>query len=185
VDLVLEAYELAMNRNPRPDPRHRIEHATLTKAASTQRAADLGVQISTQPQFVRFSKGIDENLGAERAGRIMVTREWLEAGINVALGSDTPTSPWYKPQVTLFGAVTRLGYDDQPFHPEQAMTMEEALYAHTMGSAHAAFEEEVKGSLEVGKVADLVVWSDDFRRAAPREILGVEAEMTFINGRRL
>ena len=88
---------------------------------------------------------------------MMVTREWLDAGINVALGSDTPTSPWHKPQVTLFGAVTRLGADERPFLPEQAMTIQEALYGHTMRSIRAAFEEEVKGSLEPGKYADLVV----------------------------
>ena len=64
---------------------------------------------------------------------------------------------WHKPQVTLFGAFTRLGADERPFLPEQAMTIQEALYAHTMGSARAAFEEEVKGSLEPGKYADLVV----------------------------
>lgn len=182
VDLVLDAYEAAMNKNPRPDPRHRIEHATLTKAASTQRAADLGVHISTQPQFLRFTKNFEDNLGRERAGRVMVTREWLDAGINVALGSDTPTSPWYKPQVTLFGAVTRLGANDQPFHSEQAMTIQEALHAHTIGSARAAFEEDVKGSLEPGKMADLVVWNDDFYSVSPRDILNIEAEATFIGG---
>jgi predicted amidohydrolase YtcJ len=182
VDLVLDAYQAAMNGNPRPDPRHRIEHATLTKPAASERAAELDVHISTQPQFVRFTRNVEEHFGRERAARIMVTREWLDAGINVALGSDTPTSPWYKPQVTLFGAVSRLGADDQPFHPEQAMTIQEALYAHTMGSARAAFEENVKGSLETGKFADLVVWSDDFFAVPPRDLLRINAEMTMING---
>jgi predicted amidohydrolase YtcJ len=183
VDLVLDAYELALNSNPRPDPRHRIEHATLTKASATQQAADLGVHISTQPQFVRFSRDIEANLGADRAARIMVTREWVDAGINVALGSDTPTSPWYKPQVTLFGAVARLGADDKPFHPEQALTIQEALYAHTMGSARAAFEEQVKGSIEPGKFADLVVWSDNFYAVSPGDILKINADRTMINGK--
>jgi predicted amidohydrolase YtcJ len=64
-DLVLDAYEEAMNANPRPDPRHRIEHGTLTKPESTQRAADLGVQISAQPQFINFSRNLPELLGHE------------------------------------------------------------------------------------------------------------------------
>jgi len=182
VDLVLEAYEEAMNANPRPDPRHRIEHATLTKPNATQKAADLGVQISTQPQFIRFAGQLEEKLGEDRAGRIIVTREWLDAGINLALGSDTPTSLWYKPQVTLLGAVSRLGPDNKSFHPEQVMTIQEALYAHTMGSAHAAFEENVKGSLEAGKYADLVVWSDDFYSVDMMDIPNVNAEMTMIGG---
>lgn len=182
VDLVLDAYEEAMNANPRPDPRHRIEHATLTKPHSTQRMADLGVQISCQPQFVRFNQHIEEIFGAKRAARIKVTREWLDAGVNVALGSDTPTSPWQSPVVTLFEAVMRLGFDDKPFHPEQAITIQEALYAHTMGSAHAAFEEKTRGSLTPGKMADLVVWSDDFYSINPLDILNVKAEMTMVGG---
>ncbi|NOY98931.1 MAG: amidohydrolase [Chloroflexi bacterium] len=185
-DLTLDAYEEAMNANPRPDPRHRIEHGTLTKPESTQRAADLGVQISTQPQFVAFAnmdKAI-EMFGEERVGRMMVTREWLDAGINVALGSDTPTSPWQKPQVTLLGAVRRRDNQGRPFHPEQELTIQEALYAHTMGSAHAAFEEDVKGSLTPGKYADLVVWSGDFYTVAdPMDIVNIEAELTMIGGK--
>jgi predicted amidohydrolase YtcJ len=181
-DLVMDAYEEAMNANPRPDPRHRIEHGTLTKPESTQRAADLGVQISTQPQFLNFSRNLPELLGDERAGRIMVTREWLDAGINVALGSDTPTSPWQDPQHTLRGAVQRIDGNGDPYHPEQELTIQEALYAHTMGSAHAAFEENVKGSLTPGKLADLVVWSDDYYSINPKEIVNVKAEMTMVGG---
>ena len=181
-DLVLDAYEEAMNVNPRPDPRHRIEHGTLTKPESTQRAADLGVQISTQPQFIGFSKNMPELLGDERAGRIMVTREWLDAGINVALGSDTPTSPWQDPQHTLRGAVRRIDGNGDPYHPEQELTIQEALYAHTMGSAHAAFEDNTKGSLTPGKLADLVVWSDDFYSVDVEDIINIKAEMTMIGG---
>lgn len=183
-DLVLDAYEEAMNANPRSDPRHRIEHGTLTKPESTQRAANLGVQISTQPQFIGFSRHLVDNLGEERAGRIMVTREWLDAGINVALGSDTPTSPWQKPQVTLLGAINRIDGNGQPFHPEQALTIQEALHAHTMGSAHAAFEENTKGSLTPGKLADLVVWSGNFYAVAdPMDLVNIDPELSMIGGK--
>lgn len=185
-DLTLDAYEEAMNANPRLDPRHRIEHGTLTKTESTQRAADLGVQISTQPQFIAFSKtqSLVDHLGQQRAARIMVTREWLDAGINVALGSDTPTSPWQKPQVTLLGAVRRADIDGNPYHPEQEMTIQEALFAHTMGSAHAAIEENSKGSLTAGKYADLVVWSGNFYEVGdPMDIVKINAELTMVGGK--
>jgi predicted amidohydrolase YtcJ len=182
-DLVLDAYEEAMNANPRPDPRHRIEHGTLTKAESSQRAADLGVQISTQPQFIGFSKNLPDILGEERASRIMVTREWLDAGINVALGSDTPTSPWQGPQHTLRGAVQRLDGNGDPYYADQEMSIQEALYAHTMGSAHAAFEENNKGSLTPGKFADLVMWSDDFYQTDPDDFVNIKSEMTMIGGK--
>ena len=100
-------------------------------------------------------------VGVQRAARAMVTREWLDAGVKLALGSDAPTTPWLLPQVTLAGAVTRIGLDDQRFHPEQFITASEALRAHTMGGAYAGFEEKTKGSIEPGKLADLVVWSRD------------------------
>ncbi len=162
VDLTLDAYEEAMNANPRSDPRHRIEHGVLTTREATQRIKELGVVVSTQPQFLRLGADrLPSIVGEERAARAMVTREWLDAGIPVALGSDAPTTPWIQPQVTLAGAVTRIALNNQRFHPEQAITIREALRAHTMGSAYAGFEEDIKGSIEPGKLADLVVWQED------------------------
>ena len=182
-DLVLDAYETAMKANPRPDPRHRIEHGTLTSKEMPKRAADLGVVVSTQPQFVRIAGNLPEKLGAERAKRVMVTRDWMNAGVKLALGSDTPTSPWQAPSVTLAQSVLRLDQYDKPFNPEQALTIQEALRAHTMGSAYAAFEENVKGSLEPGKMADLSVWSDNIYSIKPVEILQTKIEMTMVSGK--
>ncbi len=183
VDLTLDAYEEAMNANPRPDPRHRIEHAVLCTEDAVRRMADLGVVVSSQPQFIRFGRDLVGVLGQERASRIIVTRDWLDAGIIVALGSDTPSAPWYEPQVTLVGAVLRPDADGQRYHPEQAMTIREALWAHTMGSAVAGHEEQVKGSLEPGKFADLAVWNEDLTRIRPAEILRSTAALTMIGGR--
>ena len=181
-DLTLDAFEAAMNANPRPDPRHRIEHAMLTWPESIDRAASLGVHISTQPQFLRFLHN-PEIFGEERAARLVATRDWLNAGINVALGSDAPSTPWHAPNVTLIGALLRPDGNMNPHHPEQAMTIQEALHAHTMGSARAAFEENVKGSLEPGKFADLVVWNDDFYAISdPMDIAEIRPQLTMING---
>ena len=131
-------------------------HQFIQRKVLYKDAANLGVQIFTQLQFFGFSKNLPEVLGEERAARIMVTREWLDAGINVALGSDTPTSPWQDPQptLTLRGAVQRVDGNGDPYHTDQEMTIQEALHAHTMGSAHAAFEENNKGSLSPGKFAN-------------------------------
>ncbi|MFQ6059566.1 MAG: amidohydrolase, partial [Anaerolineae bacterium] len=183
VDLTLDAFEEAMNANPRPDPRHRIEHCILSTPQATQRIKDLGVVVSTQPQFIRLAGDTYPLLfGEERARRAIVTREWLEAGVPVALGSDSPTTPWYTPQVTLFGAVTRVTFSKQFFEPDQAMTIQEALRAHTMGSAYAAHEEEIKGSIEVGKLADLVVWSEDPYTAPLRRLWKIPIVMTLVGG---
>jgi len=181
-DLALDAIEEAMNANPRPDPRHRIEHAVLTKPETTQRFVDLGVHISCQPQFLRFAGYVGDYLGEERAARLKVTREWLDAGVDVSISSDAGSTPWYRPQVTILGAVTRLGPNDIPYHPEQAMTIEEALYAHTMAAALCGHEEHVKGSLTTGKFADLVVWNEDYYTVDPMDIPKVDSVLTMIDG---
>lgn len=182
VDLALDAIEEAMNANPRPDPRHRIEHAVLTKPETTQRFVDLGVHISCQPQFLRFAAYVGEYLGEERAARLKVTREWLDAGVNVSISSDAGSTPWYRPQVTIMGAVTRLGPNDEPYHPEQAMSIEEALYAHTIAAARCGKEDHVKGSLTPGKFADLVVWNEDYYSVDPMDIPKVDSDLTMVGG---
>jgi predicted amidohydrolase YtcJ len=182
-DLTLDAFEEAMNANPRPDPRHRIEHAILTTPEATQRIKDLGVVVSPQPQFIRIGgDGYVDLFGEERAKRIMVTREWLDAGIVVALSSDSPSTPWYTPLATLIGAVTRATYSNQQFEPDQAMTIQEALRAHTIGSAYAGHQENVKGSIEVGKMADLVVWSIDPYHSSAQELWNSTMELTMVGG---
>ena len=184
VDLTLDAYEAAMNANPRPDPRHRIEHCILCTPQAVKRMKDLGVVVSTQPQFIRLGgDGWVRLFGEERARRAIVTREWLDAGVAVALGSDAPTTPWYGPQMTLWGALTRLTYSNQRHLPEQAMTIQEALRAHTMGSAYALHEEKAKGSIEPGKLADFTLWSQDPYTAKPNELWQIPIAMTVVGGR--
>jgi predicted amidohydrolase YtcJ len=183
VDLTLDAFEEAMNGNPRPDPRHRIEHCIICTPQATRRMRDLGVVVSTQPQFIRLGGDIYADiLGEERARRAIVTREWLEAGVPVALGSDAPSTPWHTPQVTLFGAVTRVTFSNQRFEPDQAMTVEEALRAHTMTSAYAAHEEDVKGSIEVGKLADLAVWSEHPYTVPLQRLWQIPVDLTIVDG---
>jgi predicted amidohydrolase YtcJ len=183
VDLTLDAFEEAMEANPRPDPRHRIEHAILTTPEATRRIADLGVVVSTQPQFIWLGgDGYVPMFGEERARRVIVTREWLEGGVPLAMGSDAPTTPGYTPQVTLFGALARVTASNQRFVPEQALTIQEALRAHTMGSAYAAHEENVKGSIEVGKLADLAVWGDDPYTVPTRELWRIPMDLTMVGG---
>jgi predicted amidohydrolase YtcJ len=183
VDLTLDAFEEAMNANPRPDPRHRIEHCILCTPEATQRMKDLGVVVSTQPQFLRLGGDLYADFfGEERSRRAIVTREWLDAGVPVALGSDAPSTPWLTPQVTLFGAVTRVTLSKQQHEPEQAMTLEEALWAHTMGSAYAAHEENIKGSIEPGKLADVAVWSRDPLTVPLQELWNLPIAMTLVGG---
>jgi hypothetical protein len=183
-DLALDAYEAAMDANPRPDPRHRLEHAVITTPEATRRIKDLGVVVSTQPQFLRVSgDSWIKSFGEERAKRFIVTREWLENGVHVALGSDAPTTPWYCPQITLAGAIARTSYSGTVMGPEQRLTIQEALRAHTMGAAYAGHEENIKGSVEPGKLADLVVWDEDFYTSEVKRIPQITVAMTIVNGK--
>ncbi len=183
-DLALDAFEEAMDANPRPDPRHRLEHAIITRPESTQRIKDLGVVVSTQPQFIRLGGDLYADLmGEERARRVMVTREWLEAGIPVALGSDAPSTPWHSPLATLIGAITRATFSGAVHESDQALTPYEALQAHTSTAAYAAHEEAIKGSIEVGKMADLIVWSANPIRSTAEELWNSTIDLTMIDGK--
>ena len=183
VDLVLDAYEEAMNANPRPDPRHRIEHCILSKPASTQRIKDLGVCISTQPQFIRMGGDYYPTIfGDERMSRLIVTREWLDAGIPVAISSDAPTTPWHQPQVAMASAMARRTPSNVEVGPEQAMTVHEALRAHTATAAYLAHDEATRGSLEPGKLADLVVWTDDPYGMYPKDLQFATVDLTLVGG---
>jgi predicted amidohydrolase YtcJ len=184
VDMGLNAIEAAMNANPRPDPRHRIEHAILNSDSALVRTKDLGVVISTQPQAIRmFADGLQSIWGDERVQRIVPTRTWLEMGVPLALSSDAPSMPWWDPQTTLTASVLRLSASNKFISPEQALTIEEAMYAHTMGGAYANFEEAKKGSLEPGKFADLIVWHDDPFSVASKNIVDLTIDLTVVGGK--
>ncbi len=183
-DLTLEAYEEAMNAYPRPNPRHRLEHCIVTKRDSTQRMKDLGVVVSTQPAFLRVSGDIWRSiLGEERMNRIVMLREWMDAGVAVALSSDAPTIPWYSPQVSMAASLDRKTYSGKTIGPDQALTIHEALRAYTLGGAFAAHQEDTRGTLVPGKLADLIVWAADPYRMTPEELQLARVDYTFVGGR--
>jgi predicted amidohydrolase YtcJ len=183
LDMALDAIEKAMNANPRPDPRHRIEHSVLNTDKALQREKDLGIVVSTQPTLITaFADGMLRIWGEERVNRIIPTRTWLDMGVPLCLSSDAPSMPWWDPQSTLFASLARVTISEKVIGPEQAMTIEEALYAHTMGGAYADFAENEKGSLEPGKFADLVVWHDDPYSAAVEDIRNLTVDLTMVGG---
>ena len=185
VDMAIDAFEEAMNANPRPDPRHRIEHAVLTTPQATKRIKDLGIIVSTNPTFIRLSGDTYTSIFGEKRcqERVIVTREWLDAGVLLTIGSDTPTTPWYSPQATLAAAVARLTLSNKLMGANQAMTIKEALRAHTITAAYAGFEEKIKGSLEPGKLADLVVWTQDPYAMNPGQLLAATLDLTMVGGK--
>jgi len=128
---------------------------------------------------------VEKRLGNERSRLgAYPWRSLLDAGVVIANGTDAPVED-VSPIESFYASVTRRRADTGfEFFPEQRMTREEAIYSYTLGNAYAAFEEEIKGSLEVGKVADFVVLSNDLLNCSDEEILKTKVISTYINGDR-
>jgi hypothetical protein len=174
IDAALEAFTHA---GAAPEGRHRIEHCELANPAQLERMRQMGVLASMQPNFVQWSgpgKLYEARLGAERDARIDPHRAMLDRGVKLVFGSDRmPFSPLYGIHCAV----------NAPF-AIQRITVKEALRSYTIEGAGAAFEELEKGSIEVGKLADLVVLGQD-PLEDPTRLNQMPVEMTFLEGRRV
>ncbi|MEU6430594.1 amidohydrolase [Microbispora sp. NPDC046973] len=182
IDVVLDAYEEAQARHPRPDARHRVEHCAVTSDAQVARIARLGVIPVPQGRFVsELGDGMLAALGPERALGCYRQRSFLEAGIVVPGSSDCPVADG-APLLGIHDLVNRRTASGVPFTPAESLTAEQALRAYTIGSAYAAGEERHKGTLSRGKLADFVVLGDDLFAVAPERIKDVAVLATVVGG---
>ena len=166
--------------------RHRIEHVQLLHLADIPRLAKLGVIASMQPIHATSDMDmVERHWGEERARGAYAWRSLLDAGTVLAFGSDCPVET-LDPLVSIHAAVTRRRADGTPgpegWHPEQRISVEEAVWAYTLSAAYASGEEREKGSIAPGKLADLVVLSQDIFAIPPMGILETEVEATILNG---
>lgn len=180
VDTMLDAFEAAQQAYPRPDPRHRIEHAILPAAPSFRRIRKAGVIVSTHPQFI-FAWG-DRWSGMRKAEFIPV-HSFLENRIPLAFGADPPAFPLWQPQIALWQAVARVTKGGSRFASGESISIKQSLRIHTLGGAYASFQEHDLGSLEKGKLADMVVWDRDFLTIPTEEIRDAKALMTIVGGK--
>jgi len=166
--------------------RFRIEHAQHVRAEDFGRFANLGVIASMQPYHaIDDGRWAEKKLGAKRSHTSYAWRSMLDAGATLAFGSDWPVAP-LSPILGIYAAVTRATRDGrhaEGWYPEERVTVEEALRAYTSGGAYAAFEENEKGTISAGKLADLVVLSDDLFRRPPPRIKDVRVKMTLAGGK--
>jgi predicted amidohydrolase YtcJ len=181
MQIVLDAIGDAVRRSPR-EHRHRLEHAGYPTAAQVARMAELGVITVNQPRYL-FDSG-DEFLTrlGERADRLIPLRDELEAGVAVVLSSDSDVAS-YRPMDTIASAVSRRTRAGEPIGADQAMTMEEALFAHTIDAAYALLIDDRLGSLEPGKTADVVVLDRDLRTVSRDDLGSVGVRTTYLAGR--
>ncbi len=167
------------------DRRFRVEHAQHLAAADFRRFAELGVIASMQPYHaIDDGRWAEKVIGHERATRTYAFRSLLDSGAVLAFGSDWFVAP-PTPLEGIYAAVTRRtldGANPGGWIPEQKISVEEALRAYTSGGAHAAFEDDVKGSLAVGKLADLVMIDRDITRIPGEQIRDARVMLTIVGG---
>ncbi|MEO5565693.1 MAG: amidohydrolase [Luteimonas sp.] len=183
---VLDMFAEVARRNGPRDRRMRIEHAQHLRASDFPRFRAQGVVASMQPYHaIDDGRWADKRIGAERAKGTYAFRSLLDAGAILAFGSDWFVAPMV-PLMGIYAATTRRTLDGahpDGWVPEQKISVAEAVRAYTMGSAYASGEEANKGSLEPGKLADLVVLSDDIFAIEPAAIERVKVDSTILGGK--
>lgn len=181
LDIALDAYEKASQVKPIAPKRWVIEHAHYTRPDQFKRINDLSLVISTQFHPYMAAQNMTYFWGEERASKTMRMRDWLDAGLIVGGGSDwtlLPADPFWM----IYFWVTRDTRLGGKIGVDQRISREEALRVMTINNAYITFEENVKGSLEPGKLADLVVLSDDILTVPDSQIRDVAAQLTMVGG---
>jgi len=185
-DLILTIFEQVERENGDRDRRFRIEHAQHLRPQDIPRFARDRVIASMQPYHaIDDGRWAEKRIGKERAKTTYAFRSLLDSGATLAFGTDWTVAP-LNPVLTVYAAVTRRtldGKNSKGWVPDQKISVEEAVRAYTLGSAYAEFQESVKGSITVGKLADLVLLSRDIFKIDPKDIENVKVVMTLVDGR--
>ncbi len=183
IAMVLDAIEMVQRKYPRADARHRIEHASIMPVALMQRAKRLGILLALHSYLYEHGDKM-EVYGAKRFSILHATRTAWDLGIKIPGNSDSPVSV-ADPLLRIESMVTRRSAEGKVYAAEQRLTAEEALTAFTVHSAYASFEENLKGTLEAGKLADFVVLGADPLHVDVQKIKDIRVERTFVGGREL
>jgi predicted amidohydrolase YtcJ len=185
-DLILSIYEQVERENGKRDRRFRIEHAQHLRPQDIPRFARDQVIASMQPYHaIDDGRWAEKRIGKERAKTTYAFRSLLDSGATLAFGTDWTVAP-LNPLLTIYAAVTRRtidGKNPNGWVPEQKISVEETVRAYTAGSAYAEFQENVKGTITAGKLADLVLLSSDIFKIDPKDIEKVKVLLTIVDGR--
>ena len=183
IDDVIHAFREAQQEYPRPDARHRIEHCQMVRADQLDSIAELGVSPSFFVGHVFYwgDRHRDIFMGPERAAGISALRSATDRGIRFTVHDDTPVTP-VNPLQLVWVSVNRLTRTGQVLGPEERVTPLQALRAVTIDAAWQNFEEDIKGSIEPGKLADLVIVSDNPLTVDPETIVEIDVLQTIVGG---
>jgi predicted amidohydrolase YtcJ len=186
ISMVLDLYTDVVSAHHGMDRRFRIEHAQHMTEKDFARFAELDVIASVQPYHaIDDGRWAEARIGHDRGSRTYAFRTFLNHGVHLAFGTDWDVAP-LSPILTIYAAVTRAtldGKNPNGWFPEQKLTVAEAVEAYTLGSAYAEFQEKEKGSITPGKLADMVLLSDDIFSIDPAKIRDVKVLKTIVGGR--
>lgn len=182
VESACHAIENALQRFPRANHRHRIEHCSVCDLALSEHLASLGITVVTQPTFIYYNGDrYLKTVSLENLAYLYPLKTLLENGVSIAASSDFPIDP-PNPLIGLYSAVTRRSKTGKVLSEEEAIPPWTALRMYTYEGARVVFDEGLRGTLAPGKVADLIMLSDDPTRVAPESIKDIKVEMTVIGG---
>jgi predicted amidohydrolase YtcJ len=181
IDTALRVYERLQREMPHRDPRFRLEHCTLINPSLIRRIKALGAIPTPFSTYVYYHGEKMRDYGPDRLNSMFALRSFLDAGIRPTQASDYPPGP-FEPMMALQSEVTRIDSSGNVWGPKQKVTLEEALRIGTMNGAYASFEEGSKGSIETGKLADLVVLARDPKNEDPSTLVTIPIERTMAGG---
>ena len=186
IDAAINAFRLAQEAYPRPNTRHRLEHCQAVREDQLDKIAELGITPSFFVSHTYYwgNRHRDIFLGPERGVRISPLKSALKRGIRFSIHSDCPVTP-VSPLFCVFAAVNRLTSTGHVLGPEFRLTPEEALRAVTIDAAWQTFEENIKGSIEVGKLADFTILDQNPLKVAPEQIRNIKVREVIIGGKQV
>ena len=182
IDNTLRVYERLQREMPRRDSRFRLEHCTVVNDALIQRIKALGAIPTPFSTYAYYHGEKMKEYGPERVNHMFALRSFIDAGIRPTQASDYPPGP-FEPMMALHSEVTRTDSKGNVWGPKQRITVEEAIRVGTINGAYASYEENLKGSIEPGKLADLVVLGRDPFKVNPSELINIPVERTMVGGK--
>ena len=182
IDMVLKAYERALQKWPDPNRRHRIEHCTLVNPDLIRRIKANGVIPTPFWTYVYYHGEKWKEYGDEKVAWMFAHKSFLDAGIRVPGASDYTPGP-FEPLMAIQSMVTRKDYKGRVWGPNQKVTVDQALTIATINGAYASSEENLKGSITAGKLADFVVLERDPHDVDPDQIMNIKVNRTVVGGK--